>query len=286
MRLTTFFVALLLCVYSFKVDASGGKATWLRQAMRATVAKVEGVPSMVKAAMGITVVGIALCTGIGCDIAPNYSNLINAAMYEDVAVYGVSSAEADYYANDNVDKSPADYHDKLVVFNQDGVLELGIARNTGRNNEVIVTSLEGRDGSIEEAVLKATGEKDGRRTIIKTWQIKGVWLNDSDYVNDIITVEARYAKRRETTNFKEEQAARELLKQKNVQVFGTVAGEFSDEWLLFTAALGTGFKMDEDIWLDLGIRALISPDLQIHLLTKKDRLISHVERDANGEVID
>lgn len=275
---------LLLCAHSFKVDAVAGKGAWLRKTMRTAVTKVEGMPSKVRSALGIGLIGVALCTGVvGCDIAPDYSNLINASMYEDVAMFGVSSERANYYANDNIDKSPADYHDKLIVFSQDGVLELGVARNTGRHNEVVVTSLEGRDGSIEEAVLKAMGEKDGRRTIIKTWQIKGVWLNDSDYVNDIITVKARYAQRRETTNFNEEQAVRALLKQKNVQISGTVAGEFSDGWLLFTAVLGTGFKMDEDLWLDLGIRVLISNDLQIHLFTKKGRILDHTERETDGQ---
>ena len=56
MRLTAFFVALLLCAHSFKVDAGVGKGTWLRNALRATTAQVNGMLSKVKSSVGIPLV--------------------------------------------------------------------------------------------------------------------------------------------------------------------------------------------------------------------------------------
>ena len=241
MRLTTFFVALLLCAHSFKVDAGVGKGTWLRNAWRATTAQVNGKSSKVKSSVIIPLVIVAACASFySCDRVdlPDYANSVIGVDNESFAELGISSADAEHYSDPNM-LMPADYDGLLVVFNQNGVLETGTATDIGRDYELEISNLE---------------KMSGRRTVIKLWQIKGALINDSDNIGKIIYANSSDIKRKATTNFKEEHAARQLLRNKDVTIFGEVINEFSGDWLLFIPALGTRFESDENRLFDLGIR--------------------------------
>ena len=257
MRLTTFFMALLLCAHSFKVDAGVGKGTWLRNALRATTAQVNGMSSKIKASVGIPLVIFAACASFySCDRVdlPDYANSVIGVDNESFAELGISMADAERYSDPNM-LMPADYDGMFVAFMQDGIIETGTAMDIGRSNELEITNLE---------------NMNGRRTIIKKWQIKGVLINDSDNAGNIMYVNSSDIKRKATTVFKEERAARQLLWHKDVTIFGEVVNEFSDGWLLFIPVMGTGFGPNENIFFDLGIRGFW--DQPIYLFVQENKV--------------
>ena len=93
MRLTTFFVALLLCAHSFKVDAGVGKGTWLRNAWQATTAQVNGMSSKVKSSVVIPLVIVAACASFySCDRVdlPDYANSVLGVDNESFAELGIA----------------------------------------------------------------------------------------------------------------------------------------------------------------------------------------------------
>lgn len=68
MRLTTFLIALLLCVHSFKADAKVNKGVWLRDAMRATITGVEGISGKAMSLLATPLVMFAMCANFyACD---------------------------------------------------------------------------------------------------------------------------------------------------------------------------------------------------------------------------
>lgn len=68
MRLTTFLVALLLCVHSFKADANVNKGAWLRDAMRATTARVGNIPGKAMSLLATPLVILTMCANFyACD---------------------------------------------------------------------------------------------------------------------------------------------------------------------------------------------------------------------------
>ena len=265
MKLTAMAMVLLLCAYSFFAgEARASKFPQMREAWRAAVTHVKGLPAAAKSAVGITLIAAALCIGgTGCDLvdAPSYVGDLHTDQAA-LSTLGISSADADRYADKDIWKTPAEYDGKLIVFSQNGVFELGVASDGGRHNELVITDLE---------------KKNGRRTIIKVWQVKGVMINDSSNVGKTITVEAGDARRRANNNFKEDKEARRILANKEVQLFGEVTEEFSGGWLLFVPEMGLGFKPDPKKWLDLGIRAFLEP---VHLFTEIDSVLSWAEPKA------
>ena len=163
-------------------------------------------------------------------------------------------ADAERYSDPNM-LMPADYDGMFVAFMQDGIIETGTAMDIGRYNELEITNLE---------------NMNGRRTIIKKWQIKGVLINDSDNTGNIMYVNSSDIKRKATTVFKEERAARQLLWNTDVTIFGEVVNEFSDGWLLFIPVMGTGFGPNENVFFDLGIRGLW--DQPIYLFVQENKV--------------
>lgn len=68
MKLTVFSIILMLCAYSFNVNA-GGKGIWFTQAMQTTATKVGNVAGKVKSAAGMALVFTAACLNFtACDV--------------------------------------------------------------------------------------------------------------------------------------------------------------------------------------------------------------------------
>ena len=261
MKMTTLLMALLLCAHSFKVDAGAG--TLLRNAMRATTTKVGSMSSKVKSLVGVSLATVALCAGMmACDRAPSYVDNLAGVVDEQVSEMGISSADAAIYEADKAWKDPSIYDGLLVVFKQDKLLEIGIASHTGRHNEVVITDLE---------------RENGRRTIIKTWQIRGVLINDSELVGDNIEIESRHARLKETDNVKVDQAARQVLWHKDATIYGEVVSEFSDGWLLFYANYASGMPTNDKKPLDLGIRVLEHQNIYLFARTDNATLTERKE---------
>ena len=260
MKLTTTVIALLLYAYSFGVEARVG--TQVRETFRASVTAVKG--ALGKGWQTAVIAPLALvttCSLLACGQpveVPNYADIIGVES-ADLVELGVSSAAAaDYYSDPDIWKSPADYEGKLVVFRQNNLLELGVASDGGRHNELVVTDME---------------HKNGRRTIIKVWQIQGVYIYDSGLEGKNLTVNSADVKLRSHANFGDEAEARRLLRNKKLQLVSRVVHEFSNDLLMITPLYSTGNKPNKKgYWsfLDLGIR--LEWDQPLQLFTSEDKV--------------
>ncbi len=267
MRWTAFFLGVLLCANSLRVDA-GVKSTWLREAMRAAATKVGVSGKAMKSALVMPVAIIAACASFyACERRdfPSYTDFINAS--GETMELGIGKAESARYSNPDIWKNPVDYDGRLVLFRQSGTLETGI----GSVND-----------NLEHNELEVVGvEQKNRRTIIKVWQVKGVLMQGSDNVGSVITVLTDDTMRRATESFREDRAARQILSNKGVTLSGGVVDEFvgvnGANWLLFVPQFGTGFPVDEPFF---GVKPIT--DL-MYLLTTEDKAISLIKSEQPSE---
>ena len=76
MRLTIFSLILMICVYSFNVNA-GGRSAWFTQAIQTTAAKISNATGKVKSAAGMAFIIVATCFNFSaCDVPTEQLNQI------------------------------------------------------------------------------------------------------------------------------------------------------------------------------------------------------------------
>ena len=250
MRLTSIAMALLLCAYSFFAgEAHGNRLAQMREAWRATVTKVGGVSNTVKSTAGITLTVIALCTGmLACD-RTDYPNFVDTLVVADnVPLVGVSSAEAQHFTDSDAWFHGEDFDNLLVAYQQGKAMGVGVAN-----------TLEGLD---KNELVVNDPENSKTRSIINSWQVKGVWLENSKLENKYVEVNTENVVRRLTSDFSDDKAARKILWNKDSKIIGEITQVFievggdGDKWFLLTPKAALGVPPRKDLWLDLGIRRL------------------------------